>query len=85
MDRTPLTRTGFQWTNRRRWVWVTSVFNMAVIGYVLWTDSDSRLAETALAAAFSLLAWVGAAYLGVAGWEHGRLAAAELRDRQEHG
>lgn len=31
---------GFDWTNRRKWIWRVSVFCMVVVGYCLWCGED---------------------------------------------
>lgn len=70
---------GFDWTNRRRWIWRTSLFCMLVIAYCLHRGEDLRLYETAVTAAFTLLGMIGGSYIAGAAWEHRSLVAGITR------
>lgn len=75
-----LFRTGFDWTNRRRWIFGTTAFCMLVVAYCLYTGSDARIYETALNASFMLLGSVGGSYIFGAAWEHKQIAASKATD-----
>lgn len=66
---------GFDWTNRRKWIWRVSVFCMLTVAYCLWRGEDLRLYETAITAAFSLLGLLGGSYVFGAAWEHRSLVS----------
>lgn len=69
--------TGFDWTYRRRWLFMVTFFTMGVIGYCLWEGTDSRLYETAITASFTLLGALGGSYIFGAAWEHRSIAKQE--------
>lgn len=70
---------GFDWTNRRRWIWRTSIFCMVVVVYCLYRGDDLPLYETALTSAFTLLGFIGGSYVAGASWEHRSLVAGITR------
>lgn len=57
------------WKLRRRMMFCTVAFCMAVIVYCLVADRDSRVAETAVSSAFYLLAVIILGYVFGAAWE----------------
>lgn len=70
---------GFDWTNRRKWIWRVSAFCMLVVAYCLYQAEDLRLYETAITAAFTLLGMIGGSYIAGAAWEHRSLVAGITR------
>lgn len=69
----------FDWTNRRRWIWRTTVFCMFVVTYCLLQGEDLRLYETALTSAFTLLGFLGGSYVAGAAWENRSFIAGVTR------
>lgn len=70
---------GFEWKNRRRWIWASSIFCMVVIMYCLFVGSDARIYETAMSSAFVLLGSIGGSYVFAAAWEHKQIATNATR------
>jgi hypothetical protein len=76
---------GFDWTNRRRWIWRVTAFCMVVVAFCLWRGDDSRLYETAITWAFGLLGTLGGAYVFGAAWEHRSLVKGITESRKAEG
>lgn len=59
----------YSWARRRRYLCAVTAFCMAVIAYVLWTKTDTRVAETAVSMAFLCLIGMVASYVFGAAWQ----------------
>lgn len=57
------------WRVRRLFLFSVSLFCMAVVGYCLWQDKDTRTAESAVAMAFYSLMMITGSYVFGATWE----------------
>lgn len=57
------------WRIRRRLIFLTVFFCMALIAYVVWRDSDTKLMDTALTMAFITLGSVIGSYVFGATYE----------------
>lgn len=65
------------WRVRRRLIWLTVLFCMSVITYVIWRDSDTKLADSAMTMAFLLLGSTLGSYVFGATYED--LSVTKLR------
>lgn len=57
------------WKNRRRFMWIISIFCMYCIDYVMRFGADSRVNDTIIMAAFFCLASIVGAYVFGAAWQ----------------
>lgn len=77
----PLPGTSPSWTFRRKLLSLTLLFSMGVIVVIIWQRwDDTRLAETVVISAFSLIGLVLSAYIGGAAWEDVKLRTAQRPD-----
>lgn len=58
-----------RWASRRAFLFVASVFCMAVVAYVLATGADTEAARDASSNAFWLLGAIAGIYVGGATWD----------------
>lgn len=68
------------WEVRRAMMLLEILFCMLVIGFVLWTGMESRVAETAVDFAFVLMGTIILAYVFGASWQD--IALAKIRKVQ---
>lgn len=59
----------YSWTKRRRFMYLVAAFCALVIGYVLWNDMTSSVAETAVAFSFICLGGIVGSYVFGAAWQ----------------
>lgn len=69
MEDVPTNRTLDNWQVRRIFMFVQMLFCQGAIGYVLWNDMQSRVAETAVDFAFVLMGTIILAYVFGATYE----------------
>ena len=62
-------QTGPSWQNRRRMVVAIVCFCFSVVGWVLYKDTDTMVARTAVESAFLLLGMVSGWYIGAVAWQ----------------
>ena len=59
----------FCWRNRRRMLWLTTIFCMLTISYILYTGASTSVADTAVTMAFfTIMSMVGSYVFGAA-WQ----------------
>jgi len=71
------------WKLRRRAVFGSLIFGMAIVVYVTFRGGDSRLSETLAIGGFALIGAVVAAYIGGAAYEDVRLKEGSGRYDEE--
>ena len=59
----------YTWAKRRRFMYAVSIFCAFVIGYVLWNDMQSSVANTAVAFSFIILGTNVGSYVFGAAWQ----------------
>lgn len=65
------------WQVRRVFMLIQMLFCKIVVGYVLWTGAESRVAETAVDFSFVLMGTIILAYVFGASWQD--IAMAKIR------